>query len=430
VGGALRNRDFARLFFAGAASIGGFSIGQVAVNYLVFTKTHSSIDLAEVGVAFTVALVTFSLFAGTLADRQDRRAVMIVSDVVRAAALALGTLWLILIGFNLSLILAVSFILGSFSAIFQPAERAMTPTLLEKDMLPDANGLIQLTSSLAQAVSNALGGALVVAVGAILAIGLNSITFLVSALLIATLTIRKLREDPARNKSSAKRSSFVEDTREGAMYVWGNRPLLLLTISAGVGNLFFAMMMPYFVIYTTNILHGDATTYGLFLGVLSLGAVPGSLMVGRFDMVKRAGYVWTLFGVVGGVLLLALMLVPVPVLDFGAIFAFGVGLGIAMTTWLSIVQVIIPNEMQGRYFGIDQLGSVALLPVGQALGGIAIASYGLPWTFEFASGAFLLSGLVFLGFPSLRNLGYSGHAGSKRFTDPGSSSEDSGVLVS
>ncbi len=122
---------------------------------------------------------------------------------------------------------------------------------------------------------------------------------------------------------------------------------------------------------------------------------------------------------VGGALLLVLVLVPVPVVDFGAIFVFGVGLGIAVTTWLSIVQVIVPNEMQGRYFGIDQLGSVALLPVGQALGGIAIASFGLPWAYEFAGGAFLLSGLVFLGFPSLRNLRYSGGAEPKKAVELG-----------
>ncbi len=143
-------------------------------------------------------------------------------------------------------------------------------------------------------------------------------------------------------------------------------------------------------------------------------------MVGRFGMVKRAGLVWTVSGVVGGALLLSLILVPVPAVAFGAIFAFGVVLGISNTTWLSIVQIIVPNEMQGRYFGIDQLGSVALLPVGQALGGLAIASFGLPWTYEFAGGAFLLSGLVFLGFPALRNLGYSSGAEHEKGMGPGS----------
>ena len=233
--GVLGNRNFARLFFAGAASVGGFSIGQVAINYLVYTSTHSSVDLAVTGVAFTIALVSLSLFGGTLADRQDRRALMIVCDAVRAVSLALVTIALLFLGFNLWLVLVGSFVLGAFSAVFQPAERAMIPSILEKDQLADANGLIQLTSSLAQALSNALGGALVVIVGAILAIGLNSVTFLVSGLLIATLTTRRLSSgDAATESPQSAKAGFLEDTREGVRYLVHNRGLLLLTVSAGI----------------------------------------------------------------------------------------------------------------------------------------------------------------------------------------------------
>ena len=143
-GRVLRNRNFARLFFAGAASIGRFSIGQVAINYLVFTSTHSSIDLAFTGVAFTLALVSLSLFAGTMVDRQDRRILMIVCDGVRAVSLALVAIALLLFGFDLWLVLVASFILGAFSAVFQPAERAIIPSILQREELADANGLIQL----------------------------------------------------------------------------------------------------------------------------------------------------------------------------------------------------------------------------------------------------------------------------------------------
>ena len=187
----------------------------------------------------------------------------------------------------------------------------MIPSILEKEQLADANGLIQLTSSLAQALSNALGGALVVAVGAILAIGLNSVTFLVSGLLIATLATRKphTTEEAAKNPEKPK-VGFMEDTHEGLRYLVANRPLLLLTISAGVFNFFFGMILPFFVIYTEELLHGDATTYGIFLGLFSLGAAPGSLLVARIGAVRRAGLTWTIAGVVGGILLL--VLVPRP----------------------------------------------------------------------------------------------------------------------
>ena len=407
-GNVLRNRSFARVFFAGAASVSGFSVGQVAINYLVFSSTHSSIDLAGVGVAFTLGLVSLSIFGGTLADRQDRRMLMIVCDAVRAVSLAIVAIALVLLGFNYWLVLPASFILGAFTAIFQPAERAMIPSLLEKEQLANANGLIQLTGSLAGALSNALGGALVVVVGAILAIGLNSVTFLISGLLIATVATRRQPSggltsgDPAQSQ----KKGFLDDTREGLRYLIGFRGLLMLTVSASVVNLFFAMIVPFAVIYTTQVLHGDATTYGIFLGLFSLGAAPGSLLVGRVGAVRKAGLAWCLSGVAGGASLLFLVLVPNTIVAFTAIFLFGVDLGFAVTTWLSIVQIIVPNEMQGRYFGIDTLGSFAILPVGQIVGGLAIASIGLTWTYGIAAGGILFSSLAFLGYPELRKMGY------------------------
>lgn len=404
-GRVLRNGSFARLFFAGAASISGFSIGQVAINYLVYTSTHSSVDLALTGVAFTVAVVGLSLFGGTMADRMDRRALMIACDGVRALSLALVAVALLVLGFDLWLVLAASFILGSFSAVFQPAERATIPTILGEDELADANGLIQLTASLAQAFSSALGGALVVAVGAILAIGLNSVTFLVSGLLIATLAAS--RAPPNASASPRERASFLADTREGVRYLVRERGLLLLTVSAGFLNLFFGMFVPFLVVYTSEALHGGAITYGVFLALFALGAAPGALLVGPTGAVRRAGMVWLLSGALEGLLLLALALAPGRIVAFSAIFAFGLVFGLSNTTWLSAVQIIVPNEMQGRYFGVDQLGSFAITPVGQIIGGLSIAAFGLARTFGLAAGGFIVVSLAFLVFPELRDLGYS-----------------------
>ena len=405
-GRVLRNWNFARLFLAGATSIGGFSIGQVAINYLVYASTGSSVDLALTGAAFTVAVVLLSVFGGTMADRRDRRRLMILCDAVRAASLALVAAALLFLGFDLWLVLAASVILGAFSAVFQPAERAMIPSMLEKEELADANGLIQLTVALAQAFANALGGALIAAVGAVLAIGLNSVTFLASGILIATVVSVGGKGDAL----AEGRASFLDDLRKGVRYLIGERGLLLLTVSAGVVNLFFGMFVPFLVVYTTELLHGGALTYGTFLAILALGAVPGALLVGPSRAVRRAGLVWLLSGAVEGALILALVLFPFQAAAYVSIFVFGLTVGIANTTWLSAVQMLVPNEMQGRYFGIDQLGSFAIIPVGQVLGGLAVASLGLPETYAIAAGGFIAVSLAFFAFPELRALGYSGPA--------------------
>ena len=104
---------------------------------------------------------------------------------------------------------------------------------------------------------------------------------------------------------------------------------------------------------------------------------------------------------------MALVLIPEPIVAFSAIFLVGVFIGFAVTTWLSIVQIIVPNEMQGRYFGIDQLGSLAVIPVGQIIGGLAIAAFGISWTYGIAGGGIVLTTLPFLASADLRKLGYS-----------------------
>lgn len=405
-GRVLRNGNFARLFFAGAASIGGFSIGQVAINYLVFVSTRSSVDLAFTGAAFMVGMVALSVFGGTMADRSDRRALMILCDGVRAASLALVAVALFFLGFDLWLVVGASLVLGAFSAVFQPAERATVPTILDKELIADANGLIQLTTSLAQSLSNALGGALVVAVGAVLAIGLNSVTFLVSGLLIATL-IRRLAPPPQPGEGGPRRPGFLADAVEGVRYLLKAKGLLLLTVSATFVNLFFGMVTPFFVVYTSESLHGDAITYGIFLSLFALGAAPGGLLVGPTRAVRKAGLVWLLSGAAEGAFLLALVAFPTPAAAYASIFSFGVLFGYSNTTWLSAVQVIVPNEMQGRYFGIDQLGSFAIIPVGQVIGGFSVEALGLSPTYTIAAGGFVVVSLAFVAFRDLRALGYS-----------------------
>ena len=122
---------------------------------------------------------------------------------------------------------------------------------------------------------------------------------------------------------------------------------------------------------------------------------------------KRAGLVWIVTGVLIGVLIVALVLIPEAIVAFSAIFLVGVLIGFAVTTWLSIVQIIVPNEMQGRYFGIDQLGSLGVIPVGQIIGGLAIAAFGISWTYGIAGAGIVLTTLPFLASADLRKLGYS-----------------------
>jgi MFS family permease len=401
--GLFRNRSFVRLFSADATSIGGQSLGTVALTWLVFSRTGSAADVAYVALSNMLAVIAFSLFAGTLVDRRDRRRMMIYSDAFRAASIAVLAAELYLAGFSLPLVLAVSFVLGAFAALFYPAERSLLPTLIGPEEVADANGLILTANSVFQAVANAAGGALVAIAGVVIALGLNSLTFTVSALLIASIAIRP---SPKSQAGAAPRRSFLADTREGIRYLLGWRGLLYFTLSGGLANLFLTMVSTFVVVYAADVLHGGAEVYGLLLALFTLGFAPGALIVGRTRAVARAGWVWCLcmLALAPSVLLLALS--PDLAVAAASILLTGFVLGYGNATWLSFVQLAVPGEMQGRYFGVDQLGSLGVIPVGQVVGAFLIQAMGVRFEYSVAAAGLLVSGLLFILSKDMRWLRY------------------------
>ena len=401
----LRNRSFARLFFAGATSASGFAIGQVALTVLVYNTTQSALDVAYIGVSFTVASIIFSLVAGALVDRHERRNLMVLSDLARAGSLAVLIACLVTFGFSLAVVLGVAFVLGSFTTLFQPAERAFTPEVVGNEQLANANALVQSSNSVIQFASNGAGGVLVGVVGAVAAFSLNLATFLISALLIVGIVGFM---GPRRFVPGGKEPpSMMADLREGFSYIVRNRGLLELTVSAGLANLFFSMALQFFVIYAEDVLHGGPVVYGFLTGTFVLGFAPGAWLAAHFRTVRFAGWTYILSGVADGICILGLVAVPNIVAAFSFAFTTGVFLGLLNTTWLTTVQLVVPSEMQGRYFGLDQLGSFAVVPVGQVLGGVIITANGIGIDYTIAGvGAMLSTGLFALS-PYLRKLRWS-----------------------
>jgi len=401
----LRNRNFALLFSAGATSTGGFSLGQVALTWLVFVTTGSTLDIAYLALSSTMASILLSLVGGTLVDRHNRRILMILSDLVRALGLGVLAAYLYFVGFSLPLVLAVSFILGSFSTIFSPAERSLTPAILSVDEVVGANGLVQITTSMFQSLANAAGGALVAVIGAVAALGINSATFAISASLIASMTLGSAAR--SHLVLGAQRKSFLNDVAEGIHYLPSNKGLFHLTLSAGILNLFFAMLTPYVVVYAAKELNGGAIVYGSLLATFAIGLGPGALLVGRTNAVAHAGKIWGLSGFFTGLAILLLSVTRSFIIALVLFLVVGILSGYGNVTWLSTVQLIVPSEMQGRYFGVDQLGSFAVVPVGQVLGALVIQVLNVQIDYLIVAIGLSVTSLGFLLSKELRALGYS-----------------------
>ena len=399
------NARFVRLFLAGVVSLSGSQVGNLAVSFLVYAASRSPLAIAYVGVAVAVPLAGFALVGGTLADRHDRRRIMIASDLGRAG-IWIGTAALVYFGgFQLLPILAAVAATSALTALFNPAQQSFLPSVVPKGQIASANGVIQSTYSLVGFAAFAAGGLLVATAGVVPAIAYNSLTFLGSGILL--LSIRGARS-PARPEIGATGGTgFLTDARAGFAYLRSQPGLLAITLSAFFANFFLVLPLFFTVVYAVQVLHAGPLLFGILLAAFAAGVAVGSPLVHRWRRVilPRAGLVWIVDTIAFAGPLLALVAFPDPYVAVAALFAFGWLEGLGTTTWLSTAQLVVPEGMQGRYFGVDSLGSFAITPVASLLGGVLIASYGVQATFAVAGFGVLAVGLALLPIRALRSFG-------------------------
>ncbi len=194
-----QNSGYFRVFNAGLGSTAGSAIASICLIWIVWSDTGSALDIGLLGTANLVAAISFSVFGGTLVDRYDRRRLMILSDLSRAAALGLVVVVLLREGFNFPVLLGASFVLGAFSTLFNPAEQSVIPLLVPPELVADANGLVRSSRSTVQFVGASIGGVLIVTLGPVSGVGVNVLTFLLSAALLTGMHVSSPRRAAAES---------------------------------------------------------------------------------------------------------------------------------------------------------------------------------------------------------------------------------------
>lgn len=380
--GLRANGNFQRVFFAGIISTAGTTLSNLAIVWIVFARTGSALDVAYVGVANLAGAILVTLPAGVWVDRYSRRRLMILSDVSRAGFSALLALILGLLGFSLLTVLTVSFAWAAAGAIFNPAEQSLLPAIVPANQIPSANGLIQSSRSIASLVAGPTAGVLILVAGAVPTLWVNAATFLASGALVSLVFLPR---SPIAGPGATR--PLLGEMREGMRWLYGQKGLFQLSLSAGPLNFFNTIFQSFTVVFVVVLLHGSALTLGALTAAGVLGAAVGALLVARTGAIHRAGQVWLLsYGIGTGALIALIALVPST--ELAAVLFFGAGAlaNYAGATWLSTAQILVPSQLQGRYFSVDGILSWGVLPAAQVGGGILITQAGVRT-------AFLVSGL-------------------------------------
>lgn len=398
----LRVRDFALVWTGMTVSLLGDGIYMVAIAWQVYAISNTPTALAAVGVAWMVPQVLLLLVGGAISDRFERRLVLMLSDVLRGAAIAgIGALS-VLGRLRLWEVLALVAVYGVGGAVFTPAFTGMVRDLVPRELLLEANSLGQLVRPFAvRFIGPAIGGVLiaVLGVGAAFLVDAGSFAFSATAFLLV-----RTRSLPSAGRA---RRSIARDIVDGITYVRSQTWLWSTLFAVTLSMLFFLgpvyVLMPFVV---KNALHGGAQGLGLVFSAGGVGAIAASLLLGQRGLPRRplvAVYLaWsaTAFSLIGYSVATAVWQAMV------VSFVSAAGLAAGGIAWTTLLQRAVPEGMIGRVSSLDWFLSFGLAPVSYALTGPAAHLLGAR---PALLGAGIVSGsvlvLVLLIVPAVRSVG-------------------------
>jgi len=392
-------RDFRLMFIGACISSVGTWMQNLAQAWLVLDITRSPFYLGLDAFLAGIPVFLLSILGGVVADRVERRRVLLISQYIQMASAFTLTLLLIFhvvrlpdeshqIGSGIWYILCLSFVCGTAQSFGGPAYSALIPTLVKKEDMPNAIALNSIQFNLARILGPAIGGVVLARLGSVWCFGLNGLSFLAPVISLTILTTRYLPEKTGESMVSSLKQGFQFIRRQGAMEAL----IFLAFIMTALG---FPMMtfLPWFARTT---FHGGPFTLTLFMCSSGVGAVAGSLLVAWMGNAQHKGriallsLVWLGAGI--GIFALSTNLV----LSCIVLFLTGIGLMTVFANVNSLVQLITPNEMRGRVMSVYNSAFRGGMPMGNLMTGYLVPKFTAPYVLTANGLALLAIALYFL----------------------------------
>ncbi len=387
-----------KLFSSRVLSGSSGSMFSLLIIWIAFSATGSGIIIAIIGISELLGPAVFSIFFGNYVDSFDRRKIMILSQVFRTFIQFSIFVFIFQFGFNITFIAVALFVYSSLGTLYRTSENSYLPDIVDGKSLQYANGLLRTSMNISYIISTSAAGLVIVFIGATRGLLITSPEILISAILIL-----RLQKVPVRQRARGKILSEIHD---GLVWLIGMRGLFFLTISAMFINFFFTLSTPFYVVFNNRLLGGSPIIFASMLVFYSIGDIIGAIASGKLQSIRYIGAAWTmLYGFSSGVLILVMTIFHLLVIVLAFNFLIGSCVGFGGTTWLTYSQRVVPSEMRGRYFGIDSLGSYAIMPLGEAVGGTIISIYGVYISFLVSAAGLMISSIGFFALKPLRNLG-------------------------
>jgi MFS family permease len=367
---ALTHRNFRLLWLGALTSSIGTWMQKVAQAWLIVTLTGSSsaFYLGLDSFAGEVPILLFTMIGGVVADRRDRRHMMLLSQVVQMiVAFVLAGLILSEV-IQIWMVIALSFISGCAQAFGGPAYQSLIPTLVGKEHLPNAVALNSIQFNLARVIGPIVAGVALATLGMVACFGLNGISFLF--VIAAILALRDVHVPPTATES------LVAQMKGGLRYVRHSYNLKAVMALGFTGAFLGLPLLTFLPVIVKDVFQQDVGFYSRLMTFSGAGAVTGALVVAYIGKHRHIGRLMLIFLGLFGAAMAAFSLSRVPAVSAAILFIAGALLVMCFSLTTSLAQLLAPPELRGRVVSIYMVAFRGGSPLGGLASGWLVTQVG------------------------------------------------------
>jgi MFS family permease len=358
---AFRYRNFRLLWLGACTSSIGTWMQTVAQNWLVLELTNSAFMLGLDSFLGQIPIFLFSLIGGVIADRADRRKLLIGSQMVQMTCAFLLAFLFAVGRLEVWHILALSFVVGLAQAFGGPAYQALIPTLVPTRELANAIALNSIQFNLARVIGPMLGGIALTTLGATWCFALNGLSYIAVIISLSLLPV-----GPLMVKTGA---SLVGSLKEGLRFISAREGLTPLILLSFVVTMLGMPLLVFLPVVVKDVFQMGPRVFTLLLCVSGAGAVAGALVVAAFGHVRNKGTIALITMAILGGLMAAFGVSTSLMLSGVLLFAGGAALIAVFAMMSSLVQLIAPDEMRGRVMSVYNVAFRGGMPIGALISG-------------------------------------------------------------
>ncbi|HYM78859.1 MAG TPA: MFS transporter [Candidatus Dormibacteraeota bacterium] len=386
---AFHYRDFRLMWIGACTSSIGTWMQIVAQGWLIYRLSHSSFLLGLDQFLAGIPIFLFSLIGGVVADRTERRKILMVSQYIQMASAGILTILVTLGLQHVWPILCLSFVSGLAQAFGGPAYQALIPTLVDREDMPNAIALNSIQFNLAVTVGPALAGITLAKLGEKWCFGLNALSFLAPIISLSMIAARFL---PVPTKES-----IFSSLKEGIRFVQKKEAMEALIVLAFMMTFLSMPMRTYIPVFVKDIFRRGPETYGNLLSLMGVGSICGSLGVASLGNISKKGRFALTMLILLGAGIAGFSLSKVLPVSYAMLVLVGASMMAVFATVTSLVQLITTNEMRGRVMSVYNCAFRGGMPMGNIVSGWLVPAFTAPRVL--AANGFLLIcvALYFLG---------------------------------